>query len=197
MSMKHRLTAVSAVTAAAWATAAIVFPASATAAADSANASIPVDPTTQIELHVNANCVAAEGRCFFDTRANLLTPDGAVTFPQDVWARQTITLRSTGRDVWQEAEYSAPAGTPRETKGANQNNVLSKLFKSPTNNEISVTYFGGGPIERFITDGSSVPTDWSTGRPATGADFIVCSQIQVVYGGVNLTTPSACAQTRF
>ena len=33
--------------------------------------------------------------------------------------------------------------------------------------------------------------------PATGADFIACSQIQVVYGGVNLTTPTACAQTRF
>ena len=117
------------------------------AAVDSANTSIPVDPTTQIEMHVNANCVLAQARCFFDTRANLLTPDGPATFPQDVWARQTITLRSTGRDVWQEAEYSAPVGMPRETKGANQNNVLSKLFKTPSSNEISITYFGGGPIE--------------------------------------------------
>jgi hypothetical protein len=192
--MNHRLTAAAA---AAWVAAAVALPATAAAAVDSANTSIPVDPTTQIEMHVNANCVLAQARCFFDTRANLLTPDGPATFPQDVWARQTITLRSTGRDVWQEAEYSAPVGMPRETKGANQNNVLSKLFKTPSSNEISITYFGGGPIERFATDGSSVPTDWSTGRANTGADFIVCSQIQVVYGGVNLTAPTACAQTKF
>jgi hypothetical protein len=190
----NRLTAA---TAAAVLTASLAHPASAAAAADSANTSIPVDGSTQIEMHVNANCLPAVNRCFFDTRANLMTPDGPATFPSDVWARQTITLRSPTRDVWQEAEYSAPAGTPRETKGANHDNVLSKMFRSISNVEISVTYFGGGPIERFATDGSSVPTDWTTGRPATTADFIACSQIQVVYGGVNLTTPSACAQTNF
>ena len=86
---------------------------------------------------------------------------------------------------------------PRETKGANHDNVLSKMFKSVSNVEISVTYFGGGPIERFQVDGDSVPTDWSTGQPNTHATFIACSQIQVVYGGVNLTTPTACAQTTF
>ena len=64
-------------------------------------------------------------------------------------------------------------------------------------NEISITYFGGGPIESFKADGDTVPTEWRTGLPATEADFIACSQIQVVYGGVNLTTPTACAQTRF
>ncbi|UXA17574.1 hypothetical protein [Mycobacterium sp. SMC-4] len=172
-------------------------PATAVAASNSAVTSIPVDGSTQIEMHVNANCVPAENKCYFDTTANLLTPTGPTGFPQDTWARQTITLRSNERDVWQEAWYSAPAGVPRELKGANHNNVLSKMFKALNNVEISVTYFGGGPIERFRVDGDSMPTEWRTGLPATGADFLACSQIQVVYGGVNLTTPTACAQTRF
>ncbi|MGE2731153.1 hypothetical protein ACQI4F_16855 [Mycolicibacterium vaccae] len=177
--------------------AALCQPASASAAANSAVTSIAVDGATRIEMHVNANCVPGENKCWFDTTANLLTPTGPIGFPQDTWARQTITLRSNERDVWQEAWFSAPAGMPRERKGANHDNVLSKMYKALDNVEISVTYFGGGPIERFRVDGDSVPTVWTTGLPATGADFMACSQIQVVYGGVNLTTPTACAQTRF
>lgn len=170
-------------------------PALATAASNSATTSIPVDPATQIEMHVTANCMA--DRCSFNTTANLLTPDGPTGFPGDAWARQTITLRSSDRNVWQEAGYSAPSGTPRADKGANHDNVLSKMYKSLSDVEISVTTFGGGPIERFQVDGDSVPTDWSTGQPNTRANFIACSVIQVVYGGVNLTTPTACAQTTF
>ena len=83
---------------------------------------------------------SADNRCYFTASANLLTPDGPTGFPNDFWARQTITLRSSDRNVWQEAEYSAPSGTPRETKGANHDNVLSKMFKSINNVEISVTY---------------------------------------------------------
>jgi len=169
----------------------------ASAAVDTADTSIPVDAGTQIAMHVSANCDRAQSRCFFTTTANLTTPDGPTGFPGDSWARQTITLRSSDRDVWQEAQYSAPSGNPREVKGANHDNVLSKMYKAINNDEISVTYFGGGPVERFQTDGESVPTDWTTGRPNTQADFIACSQIQVVYSGVNLTTPTACAQTTF
>jgi hypothetical protein len=177
--------------------AALAPAASATAASNSANTSIPVDSANQIEMHVSADCVLAENRCFFNTTANLLTPDGPTGFPGDTWARQTITLRSSDRTVWQEATYSAPSGMPRDNKGQNHDNVLSKLYKSLNDVEISVTTFGGGPIERFQVDGDSVPTDWSTGQPNTHANFIACSQIQVVYGGVNLTTPTACAQTTF
>lgn len=190
----NRLTAASAM---ALLMAALTHPALGSAASDSATASIPVDPTTQLEMHVDANCVLAQNRCFFDTRANLLTPAGPTGFPGNAWARQTITLRSNDRDVWQEAEFSAPSGMPRETKGANHDNVLSKMFKAPRQVEISVTYFGGGPLERFHVDGSSLPTDWTYGLPNTEAGFIACSVIQVVYGGVNLTTPTACAQTTF
>jgi hypothetical protein len=190
----NRITAASA---AALLTAALMQPASATAASNSATTSIPVDPATQIEMHVNASCVQAQNRCVFDTTANLLTPDGPAGFPGDAWARQTITLRSPDRNVWQEAGYSAPSGTPRADKGANHDNVLSKMYKSLSDVEISVTTFGGGPIERFQVDGESVPTDWQSGQPNTRAAFIACSVIQVVYGGVNLTTPTACAQTTF
>ena len=45
--------------------------------------------------------------------------------------------------------------------------------------------------------GNTRPTDWATGQPKTDADYIVCSHIQVVYGGHNITTPSTCSQTRF
>jgi hypothetical protein len=192
-----RLTAVPVVFAASLLVAALAEPGSAAAASDAASTTFPVDGATQLETHVSADCVIAQGRCFFDTRANLLTPTGPTGFPGEFWARQTITLRSPDRNVWQEADYSAPSGMPRETKGANHDNVLSRLLKSVNVAQISVTYFGGGPLERFHVDGSSVPTDWKTGRLNTDADFIVCSQMQVVYGGHNVTSPPTCSQTRF
>jgi hypothetical protein len=193
MTMNRLMTA----TAAALLTAVLAHPAPAAAAFDSATRSVPVDAVTQIEMRINANCALATNRCDFDTQASLLTPAGPIGLPRDSWARQTITLRSTDRNVWQEAQYSAPSGMPRETKGANHDNVLSKMFKSVNDIEISATYFGGGPLERFRIDGSSAPADWISGRPATGADFIACAQIHVVYGGMNLDTPTACAQTTF
>src|ERR1700761_5434282 len=190
----NRLTAASA---AALLTAVLVHPASAMAASNTATTSIPVDPANSIEMHVTANCVQAEGRCVFNTTANLLTPDGPIGFPGDAWARQTITVRSTDRNVWQEAGYSAPSGNPRDDKGENHDNVLSKMYRSLSDVEISITTFGGGPIERYQIDGESVPTDWSNGHANTRAPFIACSQIQVTYGGGNPPTPSACAQTTF
>ncbi|MET0900320.1 MAG: hypothetical protein ABWY45_20600 [Mycobacterium sp.] len=185
----------SAVAAAAFLAAGLANPAPAAAASDSGFTTFPVDPVTQLEVRVNANCVAADGRCYWDTQANLMTPGGPTGFPQEFWSRQTITLRSLDRSVWQEAAFSAPAGMPRETKGSNHDNVLSKGFKSVDNYELSVTSFGGGPIERFRVDGTSVPTDWRSGRPRAGASFIICTHIQVVYGGHNLTSPGTCSQT--
>ncbi|WP_158167159.1 hypothetical protein [Mycolicibacterium smegmatis] len=171
--------------------------ASAWAASDSGHTSVPIDPATAVEMHVDANCTLATSRCTFKTWANLLAGGAPTGFPGDTWARQTITLRSSDRAVWQEAFYSAPAGMPREDKGANHDNVLSALKKSLNTVEISVTYFGGGPIERFTVDGDSTPIDWYKGHPNTDATFIACSVIQVVRGGSNVTTPPACAQTKF
>jgi hypothetical protein len=49
-------------------------------------------------------------------------------------------VRSSDRDTWQQVEYSAPAGSPRQIKGANIDNVLSKMYQAVNNVEISVTY---------------------------------------------------------
>ena len=127
----------------------------------------------------------------------LLGPDGVTGFPDGTWARQTVTLRSNDRNVWQASEYSAPAGMPRETKGSDHDGVLSKQYKALTNVEISATYFGGGAPERFAIEGTSVPTDWTSGQPAFGPVFIACSVIQVTMGPVTVSTPTACAQTKF
>ncbi|MFN3003657.1 hypothetical protein [Mycolicibacterium wolinskyi] len=187
-----RILGVLAVSAAA---AALTAPAVADAAVNTAVTSIPT-PSGLLEMHATADC--AGDRCRFNTQANLLGPNGPIGLPGDTWARQTITLRSTDRSVWQEASYSAPSGSPRELhKGANNNNVLSRMLKATNNVEISVTYFGGGPIERFRVDGDSQPIDWRTGQPDREADFIACTQIQIVSSGWNLTTPTACAQTNF
>lgn len=178
------------------AAAALTGPAVAGAATNSGMSSIPA-PGGTLEVHASADCVEAGARCSFNTQINLLTPQGQIGFPQEFWARQTVTLRSTDRSVWQEVSYSAPTGAPPETKGANINNVLSRSFKAVSGDELSVTYFGGGPLERFRTDGVAVQTDWATGKPTTKGGFIVCSNVQVVYSGVNFTSPPACAQTTF
>lgn len=168
----------------------------ASAAVNTGMTSIPT-PIGTIEMHVTADCAGGEGRCFFRTQANMLSPTGPIGLPQETWARQTVTIRSTNRSVYQEAWYSAPAGMPRELKGANHNNVLSKAYKSISDYQVSVTYFGGGPMERFAVDGDSVQLDWATGRPNLDAGFVVCSDIHVVVGGTNVRTPAACAQTTF
>jgi hypothetical protein len=67
------------------------------AAMDTADASIPVDAVTTLEMHTTANCVKAENNCYFTTAANLRTPDGPIGFPDDLWARQTTTLRTMTR----------------------------------------------------------------------------------------------------
>ena len=59
------------------------------------------------------------------------------------------------------------------------------------------TVYGEGPVENYQINGYSNTTDWATGRPKTDADYIVCAQIQVVYSGVNVTSPSTCAQTTY
>ncbi|MGU3501428.1 hypothetical protein [Mycobacterium sp. C31M] len=184
------------VAAAACVAAALSGPAVATAAVNTATTSLPT-PLGTLEMQVTADCPGGDGKCFFRTQASLLTPTGPIGLPQETWARQTITIRSTDRAVWQEAWFSAPAGMPRELKGANHNGVLSHANKSVSDYLISVTYFGGGPRERFAVDGDSVQTDWSTGKPRTDEGFIVCSDMQVVVGGVNVRIPAACARTTF
>ncbi len=177
------------------AAAALLSPATAGAAVNSADSFIPVDPVTKIQMHVTANCAGTT--CTFNTFANLVTPDGPVPLPPGTWARQNITLRSSDRLVYQDVSYSAPSGSAPVNRGSWNGPVNSRQLKSQNSALVSVTFNGGGTFEEFRVDGTSEPLDVSTGLPRTQSNFIACSDIQVVYPGVNLTTPTACATTTF
>ena len=162
--------------------AALAQPAISSAASAAKNTSFPMGDGTNLEMHTTANCVLADAQCYFTAAANLMTPDGPTGFPDDLWARQTTTIRSTDRDNYLNTDFNAPN---------------TRMFKSIGPVELTTVYFGGGPVEKYQIVGNTWPTDWQTGRPKTDADYIVCSQIQVVYGGKNITSPSTCSQTRF
>ena len=153
------------------------------AATKTATSSIPIDPTTTLEMHATANCVKAENQCYFDTAANLRGADGAyIPFPDDVYGRQNTTLRSSNRLVYLDSDFNA---------------ANTRMMKSIGPVELPTVFFGGGPPEKFMVHGNTRTVDWSTGQPKTDADYIVCAHIQIVYGGVNLTSPDACAQTTY
>jgi len=58
-------------------------------------------------------------------------------------------------------------------------------------------YLAEGPPEKYQTTGRIDSTDWRTGQPRTNVNIILCAHIQVVYNGVNITSPSSCAQANF
>ncbi|WP_299564177.1 hypothetical protein [uncultured Mycolicibacterium sp.] len=157
-------------------------PAPARAAIDTATASIPV-PGGVVEVHTTANCVLAENQCHFTASANLLTPEGPTGFPPDLWARQTTTLRSMDKLNYLGDTYFFGENT--------------RMFKGLGPVEFTTIYFGAGPVEKYRISGFTRTVNWRDGQPKTDADYIVCSHIQVVWAGVNLTTPDACAQTTY
>lgn len=164
-------------------TLAVLTPMAAAAAAlDTADSSIPVDAATALEVHTTASCVLSDNQCYFTASANLRTPQGKTGFPPDLWARQTTTVRSSDRMVYLDSDFTAPN---------------TRMFKSIGPVEFTTIYFGAGPVEKYQIAGNSRTVDWATGLPKTDADYIVCAHIQVVYAGVNLTSPAACAQTTY
>ena len=166
-----------------WLALALVTPTPLSSAAlDTADSSIPVDPVTTLEMHATANCIAAEAKCFFTTAANLRAPQGVIGFPGDTYGRQTTTLRTMDRSVYINFDYDL---------------TTTRSFKSLTDVEFQTVFFGGGPPEKFTFRGNAFPVDARTGGPRTDVPLIVCAHIQVVYAGVNLTTPDACAQAAF
>jgi hypothetical protein len=168
---------------AAWLTLALVAPTAVSSAAlNNADTSFPINEFTQLEVHTTANCVTADGRCYFRAAANLRTPEGPTGFPPDLWARQTTTLRSSDRMVYLDSDFDAPN---------------TRMFKSIGPVEMTTIYFGSGPVEKYQINGYSRTSDWSTGQPKTDGDYIVCAHIQVVYAGVNVTSPATCAQTTY
>lgn len=157
-------------------------PAVASAAANKGDSSFPLPDGTQLEMHVTANCPLADKQCYFTTQADRRTDDGIDGFPNDLWARQTTTIRSSNVLNYLETQVVA---------------ADTRVFKAGGKREITTIFFGGGPVEKYFISGTTQPTDVGTGQPLLNADYIVCAEIQVVYSGVNITSPSTCTQTTF
>ena len=160
--------------------AALVIPmAPASGAENTATKGIATNEFDTAQIHVTANCVKADNKCYFNTVADLLTPDGTTGFPPDFYGRQNTTIRSTNRLVYIDADFDA---------------ANTRMLKSISDTEFATVYFAGNAP---VMQGAARTVDWETGQPNTQAGFIACSFIQVVYGGINLTTPTACAQTTY
>src|ERR1700712_2035112 len=150
--------------------AALVIPmAPASGAENTATRGIATNEFDTAQIHVTANCVKADNKCYFNTVADLLTPDGTTGFPSDFYGRQNTTIRSTNRLVYMDADFDA---------------ANTRMLKSISDTEFATVYFAGNAP---VMQGAARTVDWETGQPNTQAGFIACSFIQVVYGGINLT----------
>jgi hypothetical protein len=161
---------------------AFVPPGVCSAASNAATSLMPLDGPNQLETHMFLNCFKADGHCDFTAGADMRTPDGVTGFPPDLWARQTTEIRSTSRTAYMDAHA---------------NGQYERVMKAMGTDEITTVYFGEGPPDKYQTSGRIDSTEWSTGQPKTNVSVITCTHIQVVYSGVNITSPSTCAQTNF
>jgi len=152
------------------------------AASNTATTLFPLDGPNQLETHTFLNCFISDGHCDFTAGADMRTPDGVAGFPNDLWARQTVEIRSSNRMAYLDAHASGQ---------------YERVHKAMGNDEITTVYFGDGPPDKYQTTGRIDSTDWSTGQPKTDVNVIVCTHVQVVYTGVNTTSPATCAQTTF
>jgi hypothetical protein len=157
-------------------------PAVAGAASNTASTLFPLDGPNQLETHAFLNCFKADGHCDFVAGAQMRTPDGVTGFPAGLWARQTTEVRGTNRLAYMDAHA---------------NGEHERINKAMGSEEITTVYFGEGPPDKYQTTGRIDSTDWATGQPMTNTNVILCTHIQVVYPGVNITSPSTCAQTNF
>ncbi|OBG57877.1 MULTISPECIES: hypothetical protein [unclassified Mycobacterium] len=152
------------------------------AASNTATTLFPLDGPNQLETRTVLNCFKADGHCDFTAGADMLTPDGVTGFPHELWARQTTEIRSSNRLAYLDAHATGQ---------------YERVMKSMGSDEITTVYFGEGPPDKYQTTGRIDSTDWQTGQPKTDNNVIVCTHIQVVYPGVNITSPSTCAVTTF
>jgi hypothetical protein len=152
------------------------------AASNTATTLIPLDGLNQLETHATVDCFNGDGHCDFTAGADMRTPDGVTGFPPSLWARQTTEIRSSNRLAYLDAH----------AKGQ-----YERVMKAMGSDEITSVYCGDGPPDKYQTTGRIDSTDWSTGQPKTDVNVIVCTHVQVVYTGVNITSPSTCAQTTF
>lgn len=152
------------------------------AASNTATTLFPLDGPNQLETRTILNCFKSDGHCDFTAGADMLTPDGVTGFPPGLWARQTTEIRSSNRLAYLDAHAAGQ---------------YERVMKSMGSDEITTVYFGEGPPDKYQTTGRIDSADWQTGQSKTDINVILCTHIQVVYGGVNITSPSTCAQTTF
>jgi hypothetical protein len=152
------------------------------AASNTATTLFPLDGPNQLETHTLVDCHTATGTCDFTAGAYMRTPDGVTGFPPSLWARQTTEIRSTNRLAYLDAHATSQ---------------FERVMKEGGSDVITTVYFGEGPPDKYQTTGVINSNDWRTGQPKTDVNVIVCTHMQVVYTGVNITSPSTCAQTTF
>jgi hypothetical protein len=152
------------------------------AASNTATTLFPLDGPNQLETHTLVDCNKATGTCDFTAGADMRTPDGVTGFPPSLWARQTTEIRSTNRLAYLDAHATGQ---------------FERVMKEGGSDVITSVYFGEGPPDKYQTTGVINSNDWTTGQPKTDVNVIVCTHMQVVYTGVNITSPSTCAQTTF
>jgi hypothetical protein len=157
-------------------------PAMAPAASNTATSLIPLNDGTQLETRATLDCHSSNGSCDFTVGAGRRTGDAVDGFPHDLWSRQSTDIRSMDRTLYLDVHATAQ---------------YDRVFKEGGNDNVTTVYLGEGPLEKYQTTGRIDATDWHTGQPRTNKPVIMCTHIQVVYGGNNITSPSTCAQATF
>jgi hypothetical protein len=157
-------------------------PAVSPAASNNATNLFPLDGPNQLETYARLDCHGATGSCDFTVGADMKTPDGVTGFPHDLWSRQSTEVRSTDRLAYMDVHATAQ---------------YDRVMKEGGTDEITTIYVAEGPPDKYQTTGRIDSTDWRTGQPRTNVNVILCTHIQVVYTGVNITSPSTCAQANF
>ncbi|WIM86325.1 hypothetical protein PT015_15580 [Candidatus Mycobacterium wuenschmannii] len=157
-------------------------PATAPAATNTATSLIPLNDGSQLETRAMLDCHAANGSCDFVVAAGRRTGDALDGFPHDLWSRQSTDIRSMDRTLYLDVHATAQ---------------YDRVFKEGGVDNVTTIYTGEGPLEKYQTTGRIDATDWHTGRSRTNTPVIMCTHVQVVYGGNNITSPSTCAQATF
>ena len=161
---------------------ALAPPAISPAASNTATTLMPLNDGTQLETRAVLDCHRANGSCDFTVGADRKSGDGVVGFPNDLWSRQSTTIRPNSRTAYLDVHATAQ---------------YDRVMKDGGSDEVTTIYMGEGPPEKYQTVGRIDATDWHTGQPRLNINVISCTHIQVVYSGVNITSPSTCAQANF
>jgi hypothetical protein len=154
----------------------------ASAASNTATTLMPLNDGTQLETRATLDCHAANGSCDFTVGADRKTGDGIAGFPNDLWSRQSTDIRSMDRTLYLDVHATSQ---------------YDRVFKEGGNDNVTTIYMGEGAPDKYQTTGRIDATDWRTGQSRANVPVIMCTHIQVVYGGNNITSPSTCAQAAF